>query len=95
MSSLGDTQAHESKLYYEFSRFYDRMFTRVFYPRIGMVVRSLNIEPSAEVLEVGAGTGLAFQAYPSHCHVTGVDLAPDMLELAHEKISWNAGVTST
>lgn len=89
MPSLGDTQAHESKLYYEFSRFYDRVFTRIFYPRIGMVIRSLNIEPGAEVLEVGAGTGLAFQAYPTHCHVTGVDLAAEMLELAQEKISWN------
>lgn len=89
MPSLGDTQAHESKLYYEFSRFYDRVFTRIFYPRIGMVIRSLNIEPGAEVLEVGAGTGLAFQAYPSHCHVTGIDLAAEMLELAQEKISWN------
>jgi phosphatidylethanolamine/phosphatidyl-N-methylethanolamine N-methyltransferase len=90
MPSLGSAhQAHESKLYYEFSRFYDRMFTRVFYPRIGMVIRSLNIAPGAEVLEVGAGTGLAFQAYPSHCRVTGIDLAPEMLELAQEKIDWN------
>ncbi len=89
MPTLGDTQAHESKIYYEFSHLYDRVFTRVFYPRIGMVVRSLGIKPGAEVLEVGAGTGLAFQAYPSHCHVTGVDLAAEMLEQAQEKISWN------
>lgn len=89
MPSLGDAQAHESKLYYEFSRLYDRVFTRVFYPRIALVIRSLNIEPGAEVLEVGAGTGLAFQVYPAHCHVTGVDLAPEMLELAQEKISWH------
>lgn len=91
MSSLGSAhQAHESKIYYEFSQFYDRMFTRVFYPRIGMVIRSLKIQPGAEILEVGAGTGLAFQAYPSHCRVTGIDLAPEMLELAQEKIDWNA-----
>jgi phosphatidylethanolamine/phosphatidyl-N-methylethanolamine N-methyltransferase len=89
MAGIGDAQAHESKLYYEFSHLYDRVFTRVFYPRIGMVIRSLNIEPGAEVLEIGAGTGLAFQAYPSHCHVTGIDLAAEMLELAQEKIDWN------
>jgi phosphatidylethanolamine/phosphatidyl-N-methylethanolamine N-methyltransferase len=90
MASLGDAQAHESKLYYEFSHLYDRMFTRIFYPRIGMVIRSLNIQPGAEILEVGAGTGLAFAAYPPHCHVTGIDLAAEMLELAQEKIAWNA-----
>jgi phosphatidylethanolamine/phosphatidyl-N-methylethanolamine N-methyltransferase len=89
MPDIGDAQAHESKIYYEFSHLYDRVFTRVFYPRIDMVIRSLEIEPGAEVLEVGAGTGLAFQAYPSHCHVTGIDLAAEMLELAQDKIDWN------
>ena len=91
MPSLGSAhQAHQSKLYYEFSQLYDRLFTHVFYPRIGMVIRSLNLEPGAEILEVGAGTGLAFKAYPPHCRVTGIDLAPEMLELAQEKIDWNA-----
>ena len=42
-------QPHESSLYYEFSNFYDLIFRRVFYPRIAMVVRSLNIEPGARV----------------------------------------------
>lgn len=89
MADLGQAQAHESKLYYEFSHLYDRVFTRIFYPRIEMVIRSLDIEPGAEVLEVGAGTGLAFAAYPPHCHVIGIDLAPEMLDLAQEKIDWN------
>jgi phosphatidylethanolamine/phosphatidyl-N-methylethanolamine N-methyltransferase len=89
MPGIGDAQAHESKIYYEFSHLYDRVFTRVFYPRIDMVIRSLEIKSGAEVLEVGAGTGLAFQAYPSHCHVTGIDLAAEMLELAQDKIDWN------
>jgi phosphatidylethanolamine/phosphatidyl-N-methylethanolamine N-methyltransferase len=41
------------------------------------------------VLEVGVGTGLALGAYPRHCQVTGVDLAPDMLEHARERIARN------
>jgi phosphatidylethanolamine/phosphatidyl-N-methylethanolamine N-methyltransferase len=89
MSSIEEVQAHQSKIYYEFSHFYDRLFTRVFYPRIAHVIRSLNIEPGARVLEVGVGTGLSFDAYPTHCQVTGVDLAPDMLEQAQEKIGRN------
>jgi len=89
MASIEGAQAHQSKIYYEFSHLYDKVFTRVFYPRIAQVIRSLNIEPGAGVLEVGVGTGLSLDAYPTHCQVTGVDLAPDMLEQAQEKISRN------
>jgi phosphatidylethanolamine/phosphatidyl-N-methylethanolamine N-methyltransferase len=89
MGSIEGAQAHQSKLYYEFSHLYDRVFARVFYPRIAQVIRSLKIEAGARVLEVGVGTGLSFDAYPTHCQVTGVDLAPDMLEQAQEKIVQN------
>ncbi|MFQ5666280.1 MAG: class I SAM-dependent methyltransferase [Candidatus Binatia bacterium] len=90
MPILEGTQAHQSKLYYEFSHLYDHLFSRVFYPRIQGAIRSLNIEPGARVLEVGVGTGLSLVAYPTHCQVTGIDLAPDMLEQAQEKIDQNA-----
>jgi phosphatidylethanolamine/phosphatidyl-N-methylethanolamine N-methyltransferase len=79
-------QPHQSKLYYEFSHFYDVVFGRVFYRRIAAVIRSLKIPPGARVLELGVGTGLSFRAYPHHCQVVGVDLAPDMLEHAQHKI---------
>jgi phosphatidylethanolamine/phosphatidyl-N-methylethanolamine N-methyltransferase len=90
MPSFEQTQAHESKIYSEFSHLYDRIFTRVFFPRINRVIRALDIPPGARVLEVGVGTGLSFPAYPPHCHVTGIDLAPEMLEQAQEKINRNA-----
>lgn len=83
------THAHESKLYAEFAPFYDKVFARIFYPRIAAVIRALNIAPGAKVLEVGVGTGLALDAYPPHCQVTGIDLAPDMLEHAQERINLN------
>jgi phosphatidylethanolamine/phosphatidyl-N-methylethanolamine N-methyltransferase len=89
MPSLEGAQAHQSKLYYEFSHLYDRIFARVFYPRIEQVIRSLNIKAAARVLEVGVGTGISFTAYPTHCQVTGIDLAPEMLEQAQEKIDQN------
>jgi phosphatidylethanolamine/phosphatidyl-N-methylethanolamine N-methyltransferase len=87
--SSAKVQPHESSLYYEFSHFYDLIFRRVFYPRIAMVVRSLKIEPGARVLELGVGTGLSLDAYPHHCQVTGIDLAPDMLERAQDKVNRN------
>lgn len=87
--AVANTQPHESAFYYEFSHLYDVLFGRVFYPRIAKVIRSLNIEPGARVLEIGVGTGLSLDAYPSHCQVTGIDLAPDMLERAQERVNQN------
>jgi len=77
--------AHESKLYYEFSRLYDHLFRPVFSSRIAKVIGSLEIPPGARVLEIGVGTGLSLAAYPFHCQVTGIDLAPEMLEWARRK----------
>jgi phosphatidylethanolamine/phosphatidyl-N-methylethanolamine N-methyltransferase len=88
MATAG-TQPHESALYYEFSHLYDAFFGRVFYPRIARVIRSLEIEPGARVLEIGVGTGLSLEAYPSHSRVVGIDLAPEMLERAQERIDRN------
>jgi phosphatidylethanolamine/phosphatidyl-N-methylethanolamine N-methyltransferase len=87
--AFANAQPHESRLYYELSHFYDLIFRRVFYPRISAVIRSLNIEPAARVLELGVGTGLSLDAYPPHCQVTGIDLAPDMLERAQDKVNRN------
>ena len=87
--ALANAQPHESRLYYEFSHLYDLLFRHVFYPRIATVIRSLAVEPGARVLELGVGTGLSLAAYPRHCHVTGIDLAPDMLERAQDKVNRN------
>jgi phosphatidylethanolamine/phosphatidyl-N-methylethanolamine N-methyltransferase len=86
---MADIEAHESKLYSEFAPFYDRVFGKIFYSRIERVIEDLEIPSGAKVLEVGAGTGTSFPAYPTHCNVTGVDLAPDMLARARQKIEDN------
>lgn len=89
---MADIEAHESKLYSEFAPLYDRVFGKIFYNRLERVIEELDIPSGAQVLEVGAGTGTSFPAYPVHCNVTGVDLAPDMLARARQKIEdngWN------
>src|SRR5438046_9288447 len=88
--ALANAQPHESRLYYEFSHLYDLLCRRVCYPRIARGIRSVAVEPGARVLELGVGTGLSLDAYPSHCQVTGIDLAPDMLERAQDKVNRNA-----
>jgi phosphatidylethanolamine/phosphatidyl-N-methylethanolamine N-methyltransferase len=86
---MGEIEAHESKLYAEFAPIYDKVFGKIFYSRLERVIEESRIPRGAKVLEVGAGTGTSFPAYPTHCHVTGVDLAPDMLTRARRKIAEN------
>ncbi|MGH7794036.1 MAG: class I SAM-dependent methyltransferase [Candidatus Binatia bacterium] len=87
---MADIEAHESKIYSEFAPLYDKIFGKIFYNRLEQVIENLGIPPGATVLEVGAGTGTSFPAYPSHCEITGVDLAPDMLARARQKIQENS-----
>ncbi len=86
---MGDIEAHESKLYSEFAPFYDKIFGKIYYSRLREVIERLGIPRGAKVLEVGAGTGTSFPAYPRHCEVVGIDLAPDMLARAKKKIGEN------
>lgn len=86
---MADIEAHESKIYSEFAPLYDKIFGKIFYNRLEQVIENLGIPPGARVLEVGAGTGTSFPAYPSHCEIIGVDLAPDMLARARQKIQEN------
>jgi phosphatidylethanolamine/phosphatidyl-N-methylethanolamine N-methyltransferase len=86
---MAEIEAHESKIYSEFAPLYDKVFGKIFYSRLEQVIDNLDIPPGAKILEVGAGTGTSFPAYPTHCEVTGIDLAPDMLARARQKIQEN------
>ena len=89
---MAEIEAHESKLYAEFAPLYDKVFGKIFFSRLRHVIEALDIPRGAKVLEVGVGTGTSFPAYPRHCEVTGIDLAPDMLARAQEKILENGWV---
>jgi phosphatidylethanolamine/phosphatidyl-N-methylethanolamine N-methyltransferase len=86
---MREIEAHESKLYSDFAPLYDKTFGKIFSSRLRSVIETLDIPLGARVLEVGAGTGTSFPAYPNHCEVIGIDLAPDMLARAQEKILEN------
>jgi len=86
---MAETDAHESKLYSDLAPLYDKIFGKIFYSRLNYVINTLQLPRGAKVLELGVGTGTSFPAYPLHCEVTGVDLAPDMLAHARSKIRKN------
>jgi phosphatidylethanolamine/phosphatidyl-N-methylethanolamine N-methyltransferase len=50
-------------------------------------VEVLNSKPDgSSILEVGVGTGLSLSNYKNSLKVTGIDLSPEMLEKARDKV---------
>lgn len=64
---------------------YDLTFGKVSIAGRRRVVREIN-KSQGRVLEVGVGTGLALPDYAPHLEITGIDLAPEMLDKARERV---------
>ena len=74
------------RIYAYYSRVYDFIFKRWFFPRQRHAIASLQIDPGQHILDVGVGTGFSLPLYPQHAHVVGVDLSSKMLQEAHKKV---------
>jgi phosphatidylethanolamine/phosphatidyl-N-methylethanolamine N-methyltransferase len=64
---------------------YDHTFGQVAEAGRKHAVEIIN-KRKGRVLEVGVGTGLSLPCYGAHLSVTGIDLSPEMLEKAREKV---------
>ena len=73
------------KAYRFWAPIYDYSFGLVATPGRRLAVRKLN-EAEGHVLEVGVGTGLSLPDYKPSLDVTGIDLSPEMLEKAAERV---------
>jgi phosphatidylethanolamine/phosphatidyl-N-methylethanolamine N-methyltransferase len=74
------------RIYAYYSRVYDFIFKRWFFPRQRHAIQSLKIGPGQRILDVGVGTGFSLPLYPRDAHVIGVDLSSKMLWEAQKKV---------
>ena len=65
---------------------YDYTFGQVADAGRKHAVKIIN-QRKGRVLEVGVGTGLSLPCYGEHLTVTGIDLSPEMLEKAKDKVA--------
>jgi phosphatidylethanolamine/phosphatidyl-N-methylethanolamine N-methyltransferase len=74
------------RVYEKLSGVYDLTFGPMLHPGRLYAKDRLGIRPGDRLLEVGVGTGINASLYPAHCHVTGIDLSPKMLEKARDRV---------
>ena len=65
---------------------YDHTFGRVAAEGRKHAVEIIN-QSKGRVLEVGVGTGLSLPTYGHHLEIVGIDLSPEMLEKARERVA--------
>lgn len=65
---------------------YDFTFGRISNVGRRSAVAAINLS-SGKVLEVGVGTGLSLPDYEPHLEITGIDLAPEMLDKARDRVA--------
>lgn len=75
------------RAYKRYAGMYDVVFGAVMNPGRKLAVHTANKKPNQRVLEVGVGTGLALPLYRRDIKVVGIDVSPEMLTRAREKVA--------
>jgi len=76
------------KAYARWAPVYDFSFGAITQAGREHAVEAINLRHGS-VLEVGVGTGMSLAKYKSHLRVTGIDLSPEMLAKARERVAKN------
>jgi phosphatidylethanolamine/phosphatidyl-N-methylethanolamine N-methyltransferase len=75
------------RVYERLASVYDLTFGPTLHPGRLHARERMVIASGDRILEVGVGTGINASLYPSHCHVTGIDLSTSMLDKARERVA--------
>jgi phosphatidylethanolamine/phosphatidyl-N-methylethanolamine N-methyltransferase len=75
------------RVYERLASVYDLTFGPTLHPGRLHARERMVIAAGDRILEVGVGTGINASLYPSHCHVTGIDLSTSMLDKARERVA--------
>jgi phosphatidylethanolamine/phosphatidyl-N-methylethanolamine N-methyltransferase len=73
--------------YQRWAPVYDLVFGAITRPSIKAAVNVVNRMGPSRVIEVGVGTGIALPYYDRGHRVVGIDLSPDMLKRAEERVA--------
>jgi phosphatidylethanolamine/phosphatidyl-N-methylethanolamine N-methyltransferase len=76
--------------YGRYANVYDFLFGVFFEPGRRDAVRAVDTEPEQRILEVGVGTGLSLPRYRADARVVGIDVSPEMLRRARERVARSA-----
>jgi len=80
-------ESSTKKIYDIHSMFYDATFGALVKRRIAGAIAHMNIRPNDRVLDLGIGTGVSLNFYPTDAgKIFGVDLSGGMLREARKKI---------
>jgi phosphatidylethanolamine/phosphatidyl-N-methylethanolamine N-methyltransferase len=81
-------QESSTKVIYDIhSAFYDATFGRLVKTRIARAISHMDIRDTDNVLDLGIGTGVSLNYYPTRGRIIGIDLSSGMLREARKKIA--------
>lgn len=80
------TNLHNMAVYRLWAPVYDATVDHFFLPGRQRALEVLALQSGEKVLIVGVGTGADFPFLPAGVEATGIDLSPEMLAKAHEKL---------
>lgn len=81
------TVASIKTAYRRYAKVYDVLFGQIFQPGRLDAIEMVNTRSDQRILEVGVGTGLALPIYRRDAKVTGIDLSPEMLAKARDRVA--------